>query len=172
MAQSRLEKIGTIFTRVNGLIKAGAMKYEDRPIWFDLYTAFPPKLEPRFDRPAADIKIKNIFYAEDLIRAKFHKTTKQNETINFLDTRRKTQTQNFIQIYENLKTQNPLDDEKLYETAVELLAEQSRNASSEKSSEATDEIKTTLSNDFAESLDKEGRNKSGVNVDIQKLFSE
>uniref|UniRef100_A0A034WQZ9 Small ribosomal subunit protein mS23 n=2 Tax=Endopterygota TaxID=33392 RepID=A0A034WQZ9_BACDO len=172
MAQSRLEKIGTIFTRVNGLIKAGAMKYEDRPIWFDLYTAFPPKLEPRFDRPASDTKIKNIFYAEDVTRAKFHKRTKQNETINFLDTRRKTQTQNFIQIYENLKTQNPLDDEKLFETAVELLAEQSRSTSTEKSSEATDEIKTSLSNDFAESLDKEGRNKPGVNVDIQKLFSE
>lgn len=89
-----------------------------------------------------------------------------------MDKRRKTQTQNFIQIYENLKTQNPLDEEKLYETAVELLAEQTRNSSTQNSSEAPVEIKTTLSNDFAESLGKEGRSKSGVNVDIQKLFSE
>ncbi|XP_054084114.1 28S ribosomal protein S23, mitochondrial isoform X2 [Zeugodacus cucurbitae] len=148
------------------------MKYEDRPIWFDLYTAFPPKLEPRFDRPASEVKIKNIFYAEDVARAKFHKTERQNETINLLDTKRRTQTQNFIQLYENLKTQNPLDEEKLYETAVELLAEQTRNSSSQKNSETTDEIKTTLSSDFAESLGKEGRNKPVANVDIQKLFSE
>lgn len=102
---------------------------------------------------------------------KFHKAERQNETMNLLDTRR-TQTQNFIQIYQNLKKQNPLDEEKLYETAVELLAEQSRNARSQQSSETTDEIKTTLYSDFAESLGKDGRSKSGANVDIQKLFSE
>ncbi|CAD6997173.1 probable 28S ribosomal protein S23, mitochondrial [Ceratitis capitata] len=164
MAQSRLEKIGTIFTRVNGLIKAGAMRFEDRPIWYDLYTAYPPKLEPRYDRPAPDIKIKNIFYAEDVIRAKYHKS-ERHETLNLLDARRKTQSQNFIQIYENLKEQNPLDEEKIFDTAVEMLAEQTR-----KSPEAKDESTISLSSNFADSLNKEDRNKPNVN--IKKIFEE
>lgn len=45
------------------------MKAEERPIWYDLYAAYPPVVEPRFDRPAPNIEIKNIFYAEDKIRA-------------------------------------------------------------------------------------------------------
>ncbi|XP_044014965.1 28S ribosomal protein S23, mitochondrial-like isoform X1 [Aphidius gifuensis] len=69
MAQSRLEKIGTIFSRVTLLVKGGAMKPDDKPLWYDIYKAFPPKLEPRFDRPAPNIAIKDIFYQEDIIRA-------------------------------------------------------------------------------------------------------
>ena len=37
MAQTRLEKIGTIYSRLLGLYKSGAAKYENRPIWFDVY---------------------------------------------------------------------------------------------------------------------------------------
>lgn len=45
------------------------MKVEDKPIWYDVYAAFPPQLEPRFDRPAPKMNIKQIFYEEDVIRA-------------------------------------------------------------------------------------------------------
>lgn len=45
------------------------MKTEDKPIWYDVYAAFPPKLEPRFDRTAPNIPVRNIFYAEDVVRA-------------------------------------------------------------------------------------------------------
>lgn len=55
--------------RVTGLLRSGAMKPEDKPIWHDLYEAFPPKLEPRFDRPAPNVQMRNIFYEEDLARA-------------------------------------------------------------------------------------------------------
>ncbi|XP_054742135.1 probable 28S ribosomal protein S23, mitochondrial [Anastrepha obliqua] len=168
MAQSRLEKIGTIFTRVEGLIKGGAMRFEDRPLWYDLYAAFPPKLEPRFDRPAPEKQIKNIFYEEDIARAKFQKKEKQYETINLSDYRRKTQTQNFIQIYQNLKTQNPLDEEKLYETAIEILAEQTKGTNSEKSTE----VKSTLSTDFVESKAKNENSAHTTNINIKNLFNE
>ncbi|XP_017483292.1 PREDICTED: probable 28S ribosomal protein S23, mitochondrial [Rhagoletis zephyria] len=169
MAQSRLEKIGTIFTRVDGLIKANAMRFEDRPIWYDLYAAFPPKLEPRFDRPAQDIKIKNIFYAEDVARAKFQKKEKQYEIINLLDTKRKTQTQNFIEIYQNLKSQNPLDEEKLYETSVEMLGEQSRAPNAEGGTDTA--VRTSLLADFVDSK-ANSESPATTNVDIKKLFSE
>nr|AAR31122.1 RE74912p [Drosophila melanogaster] len=110
MAQSRLEKIGTIFTRVQGLLRGGAMKTEDKPIWYDVYAAFPPKLEPRFDRPAPEIPVRQIFYAEGVVRAKLHKENKPQETISLFDHRRSTQSQQFVQIYQDLKGQGALDE--------------------------------------------------------------
>jgi hypothetical protein len=55
--------------RVRGLLRSGALKEEDKPIWYDVYTAFPPKYEPKYDRPAPDVPLRNIFYLEDTIRA-------------------------------------------------------------------------------------------------------
>ncbi|XP_067620370.1 small ribosomal subunit protein mS23 [Eurosta solidaginis] len=174
MAQSRLEKIGTIFSRVEGLVKANAMKMEDRPIWYDLYVAFPPKLEPRYDRKAPDIQIKKIFYAEDITRAKFHKQFKQYETINLADIKRKTQTQHFLEIYHDLKAQNPLDEEKLYETAVEMLA---TNRSEQPNihnpiEDNHDNLKTSILADFEGSLENRKEHDRIKKVNIQKLFSE
>lgn len=56
--------------RVEGLLLRGGMKPDDRPLWFDVYKAFPPLAEPKFARPKPDIKpIRQIFYQEDAIRA-------------------------------------------------------------------------------------------------------
>ncbi len=83
MAQTRLEKIGTIYSRMSGLLKSGAMKPEHKPIWFEVYEAFPPKYEPRSDRhqlpygEGGNVEAmgppRKIFYKEDLIRAQFYK---------------------------------------------------------------------------------------------------
>lgn len=45
------------------------MNTNDKPIWFEIYKAFPPKYEPKYSRPAPDIPIKNILYTEDVVRA-------------------------------------------------------------------------------------------------------
>lgn len=45
------------------------MGWEERPLWYDIYETFPPKDEPRFDRPVPNMKLKEIFYEEDNIRA-------------------------------------------------------------------------------------------------------
>jgi hypothetical protein len=55
--------------RVRGLLKSGALKEEDKPVWYDVYTAFPPKYEPKYDRPAVGVPLRNIYYPEDTIRA-------------------------------------------------------------------------------------------------------
>ena len=55
-------------SRVCSLIKCGVMKEEDVPVWLDVYKAFPPKYEPRYDRPASEAPVRNIFYPEDVIR--------------------------------------------------------------------------------------------------------
>lgn len=56
--------------RVEGLLTRGAMKPDDRPLWFDVYRAFPPVAEPKFARPKPEIKpIRPILYQEDILRA-------------------------------------------------------------------------------------------------------
>ncbi|XP_058462615.1 small ribosomal subunit protein mS23 [Malaya genurostris] len=124
MAKSRLEKIGTIVTRTQGLLRTGAMKWDDRPLWYDIVNAFPPKKEPCYDRPAPNVTLRPIFYTEDQIRAKFHKKIHSNYTVNLADTQNKTPTQRFIEIYCNLETQGALDDERVFEAAQEMLQEQ------------------------------------------------
>ncbi|XP_063222082.1 small ribosomal subunit protein mS23 isoform X2 [Bacillus rossius redtenbacheri] len=86
MASSRLEKIGTIFSRVTGLLRSGAMKEVDKPLWYNLYKAFPPTYEPRFDRPAPNIPIRNILYPEDEIRV--YDLTSSHNIGNFTKRRR------------------------------------------------------------------------------------
>ncbi|XP_026462692.1 probable 28S ribosomal protein S23, mitochondrial [Ctenocephalides felis] len=122
MASSRLEKIGTIFSRVDGLIKANGMKWKERPLWYDIYKAFPPALEPKYARPVPNLPIRNIFYEEDVIRAKFHKGNKQLPGYNLSDSSHKTTTQKFIVIFNQLKSDNKtLDDDQLFNTALDLL---------------------------------------------------
>lgn len=56
-------------SRVKGLIQGGAMKYEERPVWFDVYRAFPPAEEPLYEKPVRTTEVRNIFYPEDAVRA-------------------------------------------------------------------------------------------------------
>ncbi|XP_023238082.1 28S ribosomal protein S23, mitochondrial-like isoform X2 [Centruroides sculpturatus] len=73
MAGSRLEKLGTIFSRMTGLLRSGALKKEDKPTWYDIYKAFPPLIEPIFKREVSEKEITQIFYPEDVYRAKFYR---------------------------------------------------------------------------------------------------
>lgn len=50
---------------------------------------------------------------------KFHKARKYIGNYNITDISRKTQTQEFIEIYTNLKAEGALDDEKIFEVALE-----------------------------------------------------
>ncbi|KAL6444801.1 hypothetical protein ACFW04_002089 [Cataglyphis niger] len=103
MAQSRLEKIGTIYSRVISLLKGKAMKEEDKPIWLAVYEAFPPKYEPRYDRQLPRKEIRPIFYEEDLIRVRFHKDQNFIPATNLLNENVKSATQNFLSIYKTIK---------------------------------------------------------------------
>lgn len=82
-----------------------------------------------------------------LCSRKFHKARKV-AAYNFSDIRFKTQTQEFIDIYKNLKEQGPLDEEKIFETALDLLyKKQASNATTEREEEF-DEQPISLVADF------------------------
>jgi len=55
--------------RIHGLLRTGAMHENERPLWYDVFAAFPPKIEPKYDRYATDRTPVNILYHEDAIRA-------------------------------------------------------------------------------------------------------
>lgn len=58
------------FGSVDGLVKNGAIEPAARPLWFDIYKAFPPKIEPSFERPLpTNLQVREILYAEDRGRA-------------------------------------------------------------------------------------------------------
>lgn len=56
-------------------MRSGVVKQSDKPIWYDVYKAFPPKKDPLYVRPVAKIygkkeeAVPDIFYREDEIRA-------------------------------------------------------------------------------------------------------
>ncbi|KAG5836779.1 hypothetical protein ANANG_G00232220 [Anguilla anguilla] len=129
MAGSRLEKFGTVFTRVRDLMRAGVLKEKDKPIWYDVYAAFPPKREPLYVKPrtkvygkqAADT-VPDIFYKEDAIRAKFFEVYGNGPRAfdlskgNFVST-----CQRFIEKYQELEAQGLQDEDALFEGAGRAL---------------------------------------------------
>ncbi|XP_008277196.1 small ribosomal subunit protein mS23 isoform X1 [Stegastes partitus] len=129
MAGSRLERFGTVFTRVRDLMRSGVIKQSEKPIWYDVYEAFPPKRDPRYVKPHArhDIKkqetVSEIFYREDKVRARFYEEYEAEffdlSKSNFVST-----CQRFVEKYTELKSNSEMDDSALFtETGKALLKE-------------------------------------------------
>ncbi|CAH8458950.1 unnamed protein product [Schistosoma rodhaini] len=85
MLGSRRERFASIFKRVKGMIEKGALDYEDRPLWYDVYKAFPPRVDPSYDRPCPTTTVQNIIYPEDCERAAFFKGQHRLETLNMFN---------------------------------------------------------------------------------------
>ena len=81
MSVSRVWQRGTIFSRVNNLIRAGTLHYEDRPLWFDIYKRFPPLEEPDCNRKIQERPVMDILYAEDTARAEGDKKGERDAVI-------------------------------------------------------------------------------------------
>ncbi|XP_004707083.1 28S ribosomal protein S23, mitochondrial [Echinops telfairi] len=128
MSGSRLETVGSIFSRTRDLLRAGVLK--KKPLWFDVYEAFPPAREPvfrkvrlRYGKAKADIQ--DIFYREDLIRVKFYSAYGSGQKpFDLFDQNFKSTCQRFVEKYTELQDRGETDEEKLFvETGKALLAE-------------------------------------------------
>ena len=118
MAQSRLELIGTLYSRVTGLVKSGAIKSEQIPLWYSVYEAFPPKYEPRYDR--MDVKpVKKVLYQEDMVRAKYYKTYGNWEVVNLFAEEKPT-AQIFLDKYSEL-AETGCDEAEVWDRTVAAL---------------------------------------------------
>ncbi|XP_037666245.1 28S ribosomal protein S23, mitochondrial isoform X2 [Choloepus didactylus] len=128
MAGSRLETVGSIFSRTRDLIRGGVLK--EKPLWYDVYNAFPPLREPVFRKPRlrygkAKAPIQDIFYHEDQIRAKFYSAYGSGpKAFDLLNPNFKSTCQQFVEKYIELQKLGETDEEKLFvETGKALLAQ-------------------------------------------------
>nr|CAB3264001.1 28S ribosomal protein S23, mitochondrial-like [Phallusia mammillata] len=74
----RLHRYANIYLRTKSLLLSGMLKHEKRPLWYDVYEAFPPVKEPKYvPDPSPDNfglntfvdDVPKIFYHEDWVRA-------------------------------------------------------------------------------------------------------
>ncbi|KAK8771944.1 hypothetical protein V5799_024811 [Amblyomma americanum] len=97
MAGSRIYKLGSIFTRVEGLVKAGGMQPSEQPLWLDVYRAFPPLEEPSFYRTVtATSPVRSILYPEDVARMQFYREH-GNTSVDLQNTTELSPCQRFLQ---------------------------------------------------------------------------
>lgn len=128
MAGSRLEKFGTVFTRVRDLMRSGVIKSSEKPIWYDIYKAFPPKRDPLHVKPHTrpDTRkhetVSEIFYREDEVRARFYEQYGPGarpldlSKSDFVST-----SQRFIEKYTELKSNGEVEDSALFEETGKAL---------------------------------------------------
>lgn len=131
MAGSRLERFGTVFSRVRDLMRSGVIKQSQKPIWYDVYEAFPPKRDPLHVKPLSrpsttkQETVPDIFYREDEVRAKFYEQYGSGPRAfelsksNFV-----SMCQRFVDKHTELKSSSELEGSALFEaTAKALLAD-------------------------------------------------
>uniref|UniRef100_A0A915BH13 Small ribosomal subunit protein mS23 n=1 Tax=Parascaris univalens TaxID=6257 RepID=A0A915BH13_PARUN len=121
---TRAERCGSIFFRVTGLIRAGHLKWEQRPLWYDVYVAVPPLREPVWDAkfPKENEPVQKIFYEEDILRARFYKRYRSVGAISIENSKSKSISQLFIEQYNVEREQNPeMDDDELFQKTVTTL---------------------------------------------------
>ncbi|TDH14732.1 hypothetical protein EPR50_G00023380 [Perca flavescens] len=131
MAGSRLERFGTVFTRVRDLMRSGVIKPSEKPIWYDVYEAFPPKRDPLHVKPHTRPSTKKqetvpeIFYREDEARAKFYEHYGTGPRPFDLSKSSFVSTcQRFVDKYTELQSRSELDGSALFEeTGKALLSE-------------------------------------------------
>ncbi|XP_073418222.1 small ribosomal subunit protein mS23 isoform X1 [Dendrobates tinctorius] len=129
MAGSRLEKLGTVFSRTRDLMRAGVINPKEKPVWFDVYAAFPPKREPTYEKPLnrrnkLPDNVAEILYSEDVIRAKFYETYGSSGIFNLYRKNFRSVCERFVETYTELQKTGEVAEDKLFDEASKaLLAE-------------------------------------------------
>ena len=122
---SRLDKIGTVYSRMSFLVKHGAIRPEYKPMWLDIYEAFPPLHEPRWDRRAKKHgePVTKILYKEDLARAKFYKQFgERHEVYRMNDNAEESVSQRFVRKFAEEERLNPsMSEEELFAQTLDKL---------------------------------------------------
>ncbi|VEN54346.1 unnamed protein product [Callosobruchus maculatus] len=114
------------------------------------------------------MKLKQIFYKEDQIRAMFHRNNKQIGATNMFNTTFKTLTQRFIETYKKVEQQygGNATEEQIYKEAIGILKAEGESRK-EKVTEHEEEEPVSLSSAFRQAqstLDEQAKSKLRVNV--------
>ena len=122
MAQSRLNKAASIFTRTNGLIESKLIPWNERPAWFDIYKAFPPLRDPQYRSVLSGERIpplpQKILYKEDELRAFYFNNIDGQDTVVLSSNHAKPIWELFIDTYKKLVKED-IAKEDLIHTVIE-----------------------------------------------------
>lgn len=83
------------------------MKPENKPLWYDVYEAFPPRIAPEALRPVSEEPLREIFYPEDNVRAMFYEHFGPVGTFDLKDSKFESQCQKFVHKFQEIKDQMP-----------------------------------------------------------------
>jgi len=121
---TRKERYGSIFFRVTGLIRSGQLKWDDRPLWYDVYAAHPPHYEPKWDarKPNHDKPVTPIFYREDVDRARFYKDFGSAGVISLTNNENQSLGQKFRKKLEEARQSKPeLNQDELFAVTMKMM---------------------------------------------------
>ncbi|KAL7675489.1 hypothetical protein ACOME3_001755 [Neoechinorhynchus agilis] len=125
---SRTYKIGSIYTRLRGLMEGGVIDWNVRPLWYDVYEAFPPMRNAVYRNTAHNDPLDqcqdppNIIYSEDLCRARFYDTLHNHDIIDLLNENEPSISQKFIELFNQHKRSD--SDWETFDWCVEKLMKQ------------------------------------------------
>uniref|UniRef100_A0A4W4F0B7 Small ribosomal subunit protein mS23 n=1 Tax=Electrophorus electricus TaxID=8005 RepID=A0A4W4F0B7_ELEEL len=117
--------------RVRDLMRSGVLQQTEKPVWFDVYAAFPPLREPVYVRPVRIVRmdakdtVPEILYKEDEIRAKFFELYGSGPKVfDLTNTKFVSTCQRFVDKYSALESKGDVAPELLMEeTGKALFAE-------------------------------------------------
>ncbi|XP_022102232.1 28S ribosomal protein S23, mitochondrial-like isoform X2 [Acanthaster planci] len=107
-------------------MRAGVMKEADKPIWYDIMAAFPPRDAPTHHRDYKKDFLPEILYEEDAVRAQFYKVYGKQTAIDLTQHEqvKMSPCYRFISKYQELKKEGTRQPEELFEAAVAALAQE------------------------------------------------
>lgn len=112
-------------------MRSGVIQPTEKPLWYDVYQAFPPKRDPLQvkprNRPSSQKRetVHDIFYQEDEVRAKFYEQYGAGPwPLDLTKSSYVSMCQRFVNKYTDLKRHSELDESALFEeTGKALLSE-------------------------------------------------
>ncbi|KAL4002891.1 Mitochondrial ribosomal protein S23 family protein [Acanthocheilonema viteae] len=117
----RKETAGSIFHRVTGLLRSGQLEWKERPLWYDVYVANPPHIEPSVK---TSFPIRKLYYKEDVAMARFYKQFRSLGAINISNEESQSLCKKFTDLYKAIeKTWPDLSEDEHYQKALVMLNE-------------------------------------------------
>ena len=107
------------------LVKHGAIRPDYKPIWLEVYEAFPPLHEPRWDRKSKKDgdPVPKILYKEDVVRARFYRQFgERHEVYRMNDNCDESLSQRFVTKYAEEERKNPaMTEDELFDQTLDKL---------------------------------------------------
>ena len=132
------------------------MKPENKPLWFEVYEAFPPRTPPEAMRPVTEEPLRAIFYPEDKIRAKFYERLGSLGTFDLKDEHFESESQKFVNQYREVQEQMPgRSEDEIFNVTLERM----EGVKLERDHKVEDPVKVENKTEFKKS-----------SIDVSKLW--